>query len=111
ARLPPRRCWPENAMSDASLLLLPSEHTCIVLRLRRVTVADAYVAVPVDRALNDVAEPDGKFRVDFDKFVAGGKQFSKEPCVQWLVETETLDPPPTQGPVPEGRTVFDVHRT
>jgi hypothetical protein len=91
----------------------PGINTCIVLRLRRVIVEDAYVGVPVSEAImKREPEPDGTYRLDFDAFVREGIRLSADPRVDW--RREDGEPPieihPTQGPVPDGRTVFDVHR-
>jgi hypothetical protein len=85
--------------------------TCIVLRLRRVVVEDAYVAVPVTDAIMKAApEPDGNYRIDFPAFVREAVRLSGEPGVDWRDEERNIEPHPTQQPVPEGRVVYDVHR-
>jgi len=87
-----------------------SEHTCIVLRLRRTTVEDAYVAVPITPTImKKEAEPDGSFRVDFDAFVREALRLSQGESVDWGVEEQTATPHPLQQPVPAGRRVLDIH--
>jgi hypothetical protein len=85
-----------------------------VLRLRRVIVEDAYVGVPVSEAImKREPEPDGTYRLDFDAFVREGVRLSADPRVDWRGEEvdARVEIHPTQGPVPDGRVVFDVHRT
>ena len=90
---------------------MADEHTCIVLRLRRTIVEDAYVAVPVtDAIMNEQPEPDGSFRVNFDAFVREAVRLSGDASVEWAVEERTTTPHPIQQPIPEGRRAFDVHR-
>jgi hypothetical protein len=86
--------------------------TCIVLRLRRVIVEDAYVGVPVsDAIMKREPEPDGTYRIDFEAFVREGVRLSADPRVDWRREDDVrTEIHPTQGPVPDGRVVFDVHR-
>ena len=86
--------------------------TCIVMRLRRVIVEDAYVGVPVTEAIMKAEpEPDGTYRIDFDAFKREAIRLSAHAKVDWRREdATTTDIHPTQGPVPEGRVVYDVHR-
>ena len=87
-----------------------SEHTCIVLRLRRTVVEDAYVAVPVTAAImKKEPEPDGSFRIDFDAFVAEAARLSERESVEWSTEDRNTAAHSTQQPVPTGRRVFDIH--
>jgi hypothetical protein len=87
--------------------------TCIVMRLRRVIVEDAYVGVPVTEAImKPEPEPDGTYRIDFEAFTREAIRLGADAEVDWQREaTETTTAiHPMQGPVPEGRVVFDVHR-
>ena len=87
-----------------------SEHTCVVLRLRRTVIEDAYVAVPVtDAIMKKEPEPDGSFRIDFEAFVREAVQLSRRETVDWAVEEQSVSPHPTQQPVPAARRVFDIH--
>jgi hypothetical protein len=84
--------------------------TCAVIRLRRTTHEDAYVAVPLtDAVMRTEPEPDGTYRIDFEAFVREAVRLSATPGVDWRAEEESVAMHPLQGPVPEGRTVFDVH--
>ena len=91
----------------------PSQ-TCVVMRLRRVIVEDAYVGVPVTEAImKPEPEPDGTYRIDFDAFKREAIRLSADANVDWRRETDVetrTDIHPMQGPVPDGRVVFDVHR-
>jgi len=86
--------------------------TCIVMRLRRVIVEDAYVGVPLTEAIMKAEpEPDGSYRIDFEAFKREAIRLSADATVDWRREDDgQTDIHPTQGPVPEGRVVFDVHR-
>jgi hypothetical protein len=87
------------------------EHTCIVLRLQRTVVEDAYVAVPMTAAImKQEPEPDGSCRIDFDAFVREAVRLSGSDSVEWAPEQRTIQPHSVQQPVPDGRRVFDVHR-
>lgn len=90
---------------------MANEHTCVVLRVRKTVVYDAYVAVPVtDAIMNEEPEPDGSFRINFDAFVREAIRLSTNESVDWALEGETATAHPTQQPVPDGRSVFDIHR-
>lgn len=79
----------------------------IMLRIRRVTYEDAYVAVPVTNALMKQKE-DGTFGVNVDALVAEGLRLSDDQQVEWQVESSQKEPHPIQMPKPENRKVFDV---
>lgn len=86
------------------------EHTCIVFRVRRTIVEDAYVAVPMTAAImKKEPEPDGSFRIDFDAFVREALRLSQNENVDWAVDEQAVDGHPVQQPVPAGRRVLDVH--
>lgn len=55
-------------------------------------------------------EPDGTYRMDFDAFVREAIRLSEQETVDWAVEEHSVNPHPTQQPVPADRRVFDVHR-
>jgi hypothetical protein len=80
----------------------------IVLRVRRVTVEDAYVAVPVTNSLL-IPNEDGTSRINFEAFVAEAIRISGDRRAEWQVESATTEPHPTQGPLPDGRRCFDAH--
>jgi hypothetical protein len=80
----------------------------IMLRLRRVTVEDAYVAVPVTGSIL-VPDEEGTLRVNPDAFVTEAIRISGDPRVEWQVESTTTEPHPVQGPLPEGRRSFDAY--
>lgn len=90
---------------------MADKHTCIVLRLQRTIVQDAYIAVPVsDAIMKKEPEPDGSHRIDFEAFVREGIRLSQNDAVDWAVEESASAPHPVQQPVPADRRVFDVHR-
>jgi hypothetical protein len=78
----------------------------IMLRLKRVTYEDAYVAVPVTGRIMTQKE-DGTSGIDFDAFVTEAKQISKDARVEWVVESTQVEPHPIQGPKPEDRKCLD----
>lgn len=79
----------------------------IVLRLRRVTCEDAYVAVPVTDAIMR-PRPDGGMGVDPDALLAEGIGIGLDSRVEWQLEFSKIEVHPTQQAVPEGRTKFDA---
>ncbi len=81
---------------------------CISLRVRRTTVEDAYVNVPVtDAVMKPTGE--GTFGIDVDAFAAEGIRLSQDPRVEWQTESSTTECHPIQQPKPENRKVFDIH--
>jgi hypothetical protein len=60
----------------------------IMLRVRRVTVEDAYVAVPVTDAIM-TSDKEGAARIYSDAFVAEAVRISVDPRVEWQVESTT----------------------
>jgi hypothetical protein len=84
------------------------ETSSILLRVRRTTVEDAYVAVPVTEAIVDV-QPDGTGSINFEAFVAEALRLSGDPRVQWQIESTGVATHPEQGPLPEGRRCFDAY--
>ncbi|MEW6712623.1 MAG: hypothetical protein ACOY0R_09205 [Chloroflexota bacterium] len=82
----------------------------IMLRIRRITYEDAYVAVPVTDALMRKKE-DGSFGLDVDALVVEALRISDDQQVEWQVESSEKEPHPTQKPKPEDRKVHDAfHR-
>ncbi len=78
----------------------------IALRLRRITVEDAYVAVPVTESIM-IRKDDGTYGIDFDAFTKEAIRISNDPRAEWKIESSTIEPHPTQGPKPEDRKCFD----
>jgi hypothetical protein len=85
----------------------PKTHS-IMLRLRRVTVEDAYVAVPVTGSIL-IPDEEGTLRVNPDAFVTEAIRISGDPRVEWEVESTTTEPHPVQRPLPDGRRSFDAY--
>jgi hypothetical protein len=80
----------------------------ITLRLRRTTVADGYVSVPLNSAITRVAD-DGTQRIDSEAFVREAIRLADDPRVEWRVESVTTEPHPMQEPRQEGRATFDPY--
>ncbi len=80
----------------------------ITLRLRRVIYEDAYVAVPVTNAIIKVNE-EGRGSIDFDAFVGEAIRIGEDARVEWKAEEMRIEAHPLQGPVPEGRFLFDAY--
>jgi hypothetical protein len=80
----------------------------IMLRVRRVTVEDAYVAVPVS---DSILTPDdeGTARINFDAFVAQAIRISGDPRVERQTESTTTEAHPVQRPLLDGRRSFDAY--
>jgi hypothetical protein len=80
----------------------------IMYRMRRITTEDAYVSVPVT---SDLMKPepaaDGTFRLNTDALLAAALRISRDPRVEWRVESNETAPHPIQRPKPEDRTTFD----
>ena len=84
------------------------ETYCISLRLRRTTVEDAYVNVPLTEAITKLVE-DGSRRIDTDAFAREGIRLGQDARVQWQVEAATVECHPVQQARPEGRAALDFH--
>jgi hypothetical protein len=80
----------------------------IMLRVRRVTVEDAYVAVPVTGSIL-IPDEEGTLRVNSDAFVAEAIRISGDPRVEWQIESTTTEPHPVQAAPPDGRRSFDAY--
>ncbi|MBZ5592140.1 MAG: hypothetical protein LAP39_07880 [Acidobacteriia bacterium] len=81
---------------------------CISLRLRRITIEDAYVNVPLTEAITKPTE-EGNRALDPDAFMREGIRLSDDPRVEWQVESATTECHPVQQARPEDRTALDVH--
>jgi hypothetical protein len=80
----------------------------VMLRVRRITYEDAYVAVPVTNTIMKENE-DGTFGLDVDAFVAEALRISNDGRVEWKVESSQREPHPIQMPKPEDRQEFDAY--
>jgi hypothetical protein len=80
----------------------------VLLRLRRITIEDAYIAVPVTDAVVKEIE-DGTFRIDSDALIAEGIKIGQDPRVDWQVELEKTKMHPIQQPIPDGRKKLDTY--
>ena len=78
----------------------------ILVRLRRVIHQDAYVSVPVSGAIV-IENADGRVSIDPESLWAEAIRLSENAEVGWQSEEAQTEPHPLQGPVPEGRFVFD----
>ena len=85
-----------------------SETHSVMLRVRRITYEDAFVAVPVTNTIMKKNE-DGTFGLDVDAFVAEALRISDDGRVEWKVETSQKEPHPIQMPKPEDRQTFDAY--
>lgn len=79
----------------------------IALRVRRITVEDAYVAVPVTDAIMK-SKDDGTSTIDFEAFVTEAIRISNAPRVDWRMESSHSEAHPEQGPKPEDRRCLDA---
>jgi hypothetical protein len=86
---------------------MSTQHTTILLHVRRTRVEDAYVSVPVtDAVLRAEADAEGNRRIDVEAFVREGVAIAGNPTVEWRVEEERTEMHPVQKPLPEDRTSF-----
>jgi len=79
----------------------------IMLRVRRTTYEDAYVAVPVTDKVMETKE-DGTFGINFDAFVSEAIRISNNQQVEWQIESSQTEPHHLQTPKPERRQLFDA---
>lgn len=77
----------------------------IQLRIKRTTVEDAFVSVPVTSSMMKEKE-DGNLGIDGDKLLEQALKLGKESGVEWKVEDVTIEPHGLQGPKPEDRKEF-----
>jgi hypothetical protein len=80
----------------------------ITLRVRRTTVEDGYVSVPLTSTITK-REDDGTHRIDTEALVREAMRLVEDPRVEWRVENVTTEPHPMQEPREEGRTTFDPY--
>lgn len=80
----------------------------IQLRVKRTTIEDAYVSVPVTQEIMK-PQPDekGNYSIDFDAFVKKGVELAANSQVDWKVEKVNTAAHDVQQPLPDGRTTFD----
>jgi hypothetical protein len=80
----------------------------ILLRIRRVTYEDSFVAVPVTEGILKM-EKDGTYKLDIDAFVAEALRISNDQRVEWKFESTQKEAHPIQMPKPEDRQLFDAY--
>ena len=85
-----------------------NETHSIMLRVRRITYEDAYVAVLVTDAIMEKKE-DGTFGLDVDAFITEALRISNDQRVEWKAESSQTEPHPIQMPKPEDRQKFDSY--
>src|SRR5688500_1737577 len=73
--------------------------TSMLLRVRRITIEDAYVAVPATDAIIK-KQDDGNFQLEPKAFLAEAIRLSQDKRTEWKVESTDIEPHPTQQPVP-----------
>ncbi len=78
----------------------------VTFRLRRTTVEDGYVSVPLTEALTRIAD-DGTRRIDTDALLKEAIRLGADSRVEWRAEEVTTLCHPLQQPRPEDRTTFD----
>lgn len=83
-----------------------SQTYSVMLHVRRTTYEDAYIAVPVTKAVIK-AQEDGKSSLDFEALVREALHLSQNGQVEWEVEEVASEAHPIQGPVPGDRRAFD----
>lgn len=83
----------------------PIDQTSVQLRLRRITIEDSYISVPI---LPEMLEPDGegKYNINSEKFMEIALHLANTPKLSWKVEEITVEPHPIQGRMPADRTSF-----
>lgn len=77
------------------------------MRVRRVTIEDAYVGVPATSAIIK-KQDDGSFRIDPKLLIAEARRISKDKRTEWKIESTEIEPHPTQQHVPKDRKAFDA---
>lgn len=85
-----------------------SDSYSVQLRVKRTTIEDAYISVPVTQ---DIMKPQpddkGNYSIDFDAFVKKGVELAANSQVDWKVEQVSTVAHDVQQPLPESRTAFD----
>jgi hypothetical protein len=84
-----------------------SQSVSIMLRIRRTTVEDAFVAIPVTDAIMKM-QPDGNYGMDPDAFTSEVIRISNDERVEWKVESTQIEPHQIQTPLPTDRRCFDA---
>lgn len=79
----------------------------ILARVKRVTVEDAYISVPITKELFD-PNPDenGNYHLDVDAFWKSAIELSSDLSVEWKLEETIISPHDVQKPIPMDRTSF-----
>lgn len=80
----------------------------VSLRVRRITHEDAYVTVPVTRAVTKQKE-NGTLTIDSEALVAEAIRISQDQRIEWKIESCQTEPHPAQIPKPEDRNSFGGH--
>ena len=77
----------------------------ICFRLRRTTIEDAFVRVPLtDEMFKAFPDEDGKTRLDADKVIQAALVLGHDAGTDWVVGGPAkVEPHPWQVPPPEGR--------
>ena len=78
----------------------------VTFRLRRTTVEDGYVSVPLTEVLTQIAD-DGTQRINTDALLKEAIRLGEDSRVEWRVEEVTTECHPLQQPRPDERTTFD----
>ena len=73
----------------------------ICIRLRRTTIEDAFVRVPVTGEVIRAPDKEGKLQLDTDKIVKAALLLGNSSATQWTKEDQPLvEPHPVQLPPP-----------
>jgi hypothetical protein len=81
--------------------------TRIQVRVRRITIEDAFVAVPITSAVTK-EEPDGSVHVDGAAVFREAVRIAADPSAQWQAESVEIVVHPMQCPRPEDRELLYV---
>lgn len=79
----------------------------ISIRLRRTSVEEAFVSVPVEpQIMHSQPDEKGSFHIDPDKVVAQAVLLGRDPATVWTLETQPMiEPHPIQMAPPELRKI------
>jgi hypothetical protein len=82
-----------------------AETYSICFRLRRITIEDAFVRVPVTTEVFKASpEEDGTLRLDTERLVKAAMNLGDDAKTEWVAEgPATVELHPIQGPPPDGR--------
>lgn len=77
----------------------------ICIRLRRTTIEDAFVRVPVTQEMGQASlDHKGQFHLDTDKVLKTALRLATDPSIQWVAEGQpAIEPHPIQMASPDGR--------